>query len=141
MQLFHKYFSRWEIFSIKLGSERYAHPRLGKTKTQHSKKQILQANFFENTLKMNDEPINLTKPLQFGDSEPINLTLLPKSESYEPMETALLIEKIATRKNCGTMKYLSCAVTVPQKIYLLPMRIVHLLELLQEMQNRPILLF
>ena len=48
----------------------------------------------EITEKMNDEPINLTKPFQFNDSEPINLTLLP--ESHEPMETAPAIEKNAT---------------------------------------------
>ena len=78
---------------------------------------------------MNDEPINLTKSLQFDDSEPINLTLSLKPESYEPMETALLIEKDATQKNCGTTNYLSCAVTVPQKIYLLPMKMVSLAEI------------
>ena len=48
---------------------------------------------------MNDEPINLTKPFQFNDSEPINLTLLPEPESHEPMETAPAIEKNATRNN------------------------------------------
>ena len=48
---------------------------------------------------MNNEPINLTKPFQFNDSEPINLTLLPKPDSHEPMETAPPIEKNATRNN------------------------------------------
>ena len=38
----------------------------------------------EITEKMNDEPINLTKPFQFNNSEPINLTLLPEPESHEP---------------------------------------------------------
>ena len=53
----------------------------------------------EITEKMNDEPINLTKPFQFNDSEPNNLTLLPEPESHEPMETAPAIEKNATRNN------------------------------------------
>ena len=41
--------------------------------------------FSENIEKMNDEPINLTKPLQFDHSEPRNLTLSPEPEFYEPM--------------------------------------------------------
>ena len=50
----------------------------------------------EITEKMYNEPINLTKPFQFNDSEPINLTLLPEPESHEPMKT---IEKNAIRNN------------------------------------------
>ena len=75
---------------------------------------------------MNDEPINLTKPFQFNDSEPINLTLLPEAESYEPMETAPAIEKNATRNNLWKTNYLCCAVIVQPKIYLLPMKMVSL---------------
>ena len=34
--------------------------------------------FFKITEKMDDKPINLTKPFQFDDSEPINLTVSPE---------------------------------------------------------------
>ena len=72
---------------------------------------------------MNDELINLTKPFQFNDSEPITLTLLPEPESTE---TAPAIEKNATRNNWWKTNYLSCAVIVQPKIYLLPLKMVSL---------------
>ena len=80
----------------------------------------------EITEKMNNEPINLTKPFQFNDSEPINLTLLPEPTSHEPMETASLIEKMQHEIIGGRTNYVSCAVTVQPKIYLLPMKMVSL---------------
>ena len=55
--------------------------------------------FTENTKKINDEPIKLTKSLEFDDSEPNNLTLSTEPESQEPMKAAPLIEKDATRNN------------------------------------------
>ena len=78
---------------------------------------------------MHNEPINLTKPFQFSNSEPINLTLLPEPVSHEPMETAPPIEKMQHEIIDGRTHYLSCAVTVQPKIYLLPMKMVSLVRI------------
>ena len=75
---------------------------------------------------MNDEPINLTKPFQFNDSEPINLTLLPEPESHEPMETAPAIEKNATQNNWWENELSVLCCIVQPKIYLLPVKMVSL---------------
>ena len=76
--------------------------------------------------KMNNEPINLTKPFQFNDSEPINITLLHEPESHEPIKTAPPIEKMQHEIINGRTNYLSCAVSVQPKIYLLAMKMVSL---------------
>ena len=90
--------------------------------------------FSEITEKINDEPIDLTKPFQFDDSEPINLTVSPEPESHEPMETAPLIEKYATPNNWweNKLSVLCCNCSAENIANLLPMKMFHLLELLRE---------
>ena len=70
--------------------------------------------------------MNITKLLQFDDSQPVNLTLSSERESHEPMETEPPNEKMYHETINWRTNYLSCAVTVRLKIYLLPLKMISL---------------
>ena len=67
---------------------------------------------------MNNKLKNLTKLLQFDDSEPLNLTLFPEPESYEPMETAPpQFENDKTQRNWWDKEISLLCCNCSEKIY------------------------